>query len=357
MNARPSSAGRTRSAATRRSSAGERGLARRAPRRPRRARDRTARRPRPRPRAAPARAGSSAATSSATAATQRGGSSCAAARELAQEQRVAARVAHDPPAQLRVGDAVEQCAARPRRRAAPASAAPTRARRARPPAAAAPRRRGGRRTPAAAPTRAGGAAGAAPARARPRRPSAGRRAAARAGARGRAPRAARAPRGARGSARSAAPRPDASLERVHGDGERDRALVLDAAPVQHQHPGRPRALADRRQQRRLAEPGFAHQGEHPARSLPHVVDRAPRRGELALASQQLHARPDGTRAPRIPRGGGSARDSPAMTGHGASVPPGMNAIKHLPRVSPLAVVFVALAAVLALTPPKGDRPL
>ena len=39
-----------------------------------------------------------------------------------------------------------------------------------------------------------------------------------------------------------------------------------------------------------------------------------------------------------------------MTGNGVSVPPGMNAIKHLERVSPLAIVFVALAAVLALTP-------
>ncbi len=39
-----------------------------------------------------------------------------------------------------------------------------------------------------------------------------------------------------------------------------------------------------------------------------------------------------------------------MTGHGASVPPGMNPINHLRRISPLAVIFVALAAVLALTP-------
>ena len=39
-----------------------------------------------------------------------------------------------------------------------------------------------------------------------------------------------------------------------------------------------------------------------------------------------------------------------MTGHEASVPPGMNAIKYLRRLSPLAVTFVALAAVLALTP-------
>jgi hypothetical protein len=39
-----------------------------------------------------------------------------------------------------------------------------------------------------------------------------------------------------------------------------------------------------------------------------------------------------------------------MTGLGASVSPGMNAIKPLQRVSPLAIVFVALAAVLALTP-------
>ena len=46
-----------------------------------------------------------------------------------------------------------------------------------------------------------------------------------------------------------------------------------------------------------------------------------------------------------------------MTGHGPSVPPGMNAIKSLRRVSPLAIVFLALAAVLALTPPKGDSPL
>ena len=39
-----------------------------------------------------------------------------------------------------------------------------------------------------------------------------------------------------------------------------------------------------------------------------------------------------------------------MTGHGASVPPGMNAIKSLRRVSPLAIIFVALAEDLALTP-------
>ena len=39
-----------------------------------------------------------------------------------------------------------------------------------------------------------------------------------------------------------------------------------------------------------------------------------------------------------------------MTGHDASVPPGMNAINTLRRLPPLAIVFVALAAVLALTP-------
>jgi hypothetical protein len=39
-----------------------------------------------------------------------------------------------------------------------------------------------------------------------------------------------------------------------------------------------------------------------------------------------------------------------MTGHGLSVPPGMNAINLFRRISPLAVMFVALAAVLALTP-------
>jgi hypothetical protein len=38
-----------------------------------------------------------------------------------------------------------------------------------------------------------------------------------------------------------------------------------------------------------------------------------------------------------------------MAGHRASVPGGMNTIKPLPRVSPLALVFVALAVVLALT--------
>ena len=144
-------------------------------------------------------------------------------------------------------------------------------------------------------------------------------------------------------------------ERVQGHGKRDRALVLDAAPVQHHHPGGPRVVADLRHQGGLAEPGLAHQGEHAARSLPHVVDRAPRRCELALASQQLHVRPDGTRAPRIPRGGGSAGDSPAMTGHEASVPPGMNPIKTVRRISPLAIIFIALAAA-AGTGFIGTRP-
>ncbi len=82
-------------------------------------------------------------------------------------------------------------------------------------------------------------------------------------------------------------RRDVIVERVDHEAERDVALVLGGAALEHQHPLRAGALAQRAEQRALADAGLA---EHPhgARLRARLLHAQLERGELRLASQQLH---------------------------------------------------------------------
>ena len=80
---------------------------------------------------------------------------------------------------------------------------------------------------------------------------------------------------------------DVIVQRVHHEAERDVALVLGGAALEHQHPLRAGALAQRAEQRALADAGLA-QHPHGARPVARLLHAQLERGELRLASQQLH---------------------------------------------------------------------
>ena len=142
------------------------------------------------------------------------------AGELAQEQRVAARVAGDPLAHGRVGQSAQHRERRVVLQRLEQDVLGARAP-ARPPPAAGGR--GAARARAGAARAAAGAADAGRTRPRRRRPSAGRRGSARPDARGRAARAARAARGGSGSARAARRRPVPARGRARRRGAPRRA--------------------------------------------------------------------------------------------------------------------------------------
>ncbi len=66
------------------------------------------------------------------------------------------------------------------------------------------------------------------------------------------------------------------------------ALVLGRAAVQHEHPGVPRALAQRAQQGALPDPGLAEQTQRASAPAPRFLHGPVHAGELRLASQQIH---------------------------------------------------------------------
>ena len=78
------------------------------------------------------------------------------------------------------------------------------------------------------------------------------------------------------------------VERVDHDAERHVALVLGAAALEHQQPGVARAVAERGQQRGLADPRLADDAEHAARAAAHVVECVRHHGELGIAPDQVH---------------------------------------------------------------------
>ena len=169
-------------------------------------------------------------------------------------------------------------------------------------------------------TRAAAAAGAGPAPATRRRPSAGRPAERRAGARAelleqRPKRAVpaeallctRANRRRRPAERlggrqhrarsgpSASSRSRSAPPRAHR-ARRPRGRTAPRARARRHGPRAPAAaargaLGDRRQQRGLADPGLAEHAEHARATAAHVVDRAGRQVEFAIAAGELHCGP------------------------------------------------------------------
>jgi hypothetical protein len=82
-----------------------------------------------------------------------------------------------------------------------------------------------------------------------------------------------------------------ALERVGDGGVGHLARVLDAAPAQHQHVRALGPPGDLRQQRALADPGLAEDGEHPAVARARLANRSRRRLELEIAPNQPHHPP------------------------------------------------------------------
>jgi pimeloyl-ACP methyl ester carboxylesterase len=80
------------------------------------------------------------------------------------------------------------------------------------------------------------------------------------------------------------------VERVDHDPERHVALVFGAAALQHQHPGLTCVSGQRAQQLGLADPRLTDHADHPAAAPAGVLDRPRQRGELAIASDELHVR-------------------------------------------------------------------
>jgi hypothetical protein len=79
-------------------------------------------------------------------------------------------------------------------------------------------------------------------------------------------------------------RRDVVVERVDGEAERDRALVLGRPPFEHEHAGPGRALAHRGHQRALADARLPEHAERASRARRRLLDGCVRRGELRLAS-------------------------------------------------------------------------
>src|SRR4051812_2506854 len=81
-------------------------------------------------------------------------------------------------------------------------------------------------------------------------------------------------------------RGDVVVERVDDEAERDVALVLGRAAVQHQQAGGGGLLAQRVEQRALADPGLAEHGQDAALALPDAGEELVRGGQLALAADE-----------------------------------------------------------------------
>jgi hypothetical protein len=85
-------------------------------------------------------------------------------------------------------------------------------------------------------------------------------------------------------------RRDVVVERVDHEPERHGAPVLCRAALEHEHPGVRRALAQRTEQGALADPGLAEQPQRASAAAPCILHGPVHAGELRLASQQLHRR-------------------------------------------------------------------
>jgi hypothetical protein len=83
-------------------------------------------------------------------------------------------------------------------------------------------------------------------------------------------------------------RGDVVVERVDGQPERHRPLVLGRAALEHEHARGRGAVAHGRHQRALADPRLAEHAERTARPRRRLLDGVRRGGELRLAAEQLH---------------------------------------------------------------------
>jgi hypothetical protein len=116
---------------------------------------------------------------------------------------------------------------------------------------------------------------------------------------------------------------DVVVEGVGGQAERQVALVLRGAPLQHQQPRRLRTLAQLRQQGALSDAGLAEHPEQPLVAGRDLLQGALDRGHLGLAAQQALALRDHGHAPRLVAAGrsgtlqGSPRDIPDARGGAA----------------------------------------
>ena len=97
-------------------------------------------------------------------------------------------------------------------------------------------------------------------------------------------------------------------QRVVDDGERDVLLVLGGSALEHRHAAAAGRHRHGLQQGALADPGLAHHGQHAARAVEDVVQRAPHGAQLQIAADQLH----GEHRRAKPTGYSASRDGTGM---------------------------------------------